>query len=130
MMSIRYCAAEMLLTETGWLPWGENPYTEEKIGDPRLQELIDKTEVVVREQKIHYQVDVEIRLKDGRCISAQVDYPRGHPQNPMTRMEIQQKFRNLATHRINEEKVEEIIKTVEKLDELEDLSALAKLLRL
>lgn len=129
MMSIRYCATEMLLTETGWLPWGENPYTEEKIMDPRLQELIDRTEVVVREQKVHYRVNVEIRLEDGRIFSAEVMYPRGHQKNPMTHEEIKQKFRNLAAYAMKGDRVDEIMKTVERLEELDDVSALAKLLR-
>ena len=130
MMSIRYCVAEMLLTETGWLPWGENPFTDEKIGDSRVQGLIRKTDVVVRDQKNHYQVGVEITLKDGQKHRADVDYPKGHSNNPMTPTEIKQKFRNLSAYTTSQDRAEEIIATVERLEELEDVSRLAELLRI
>lgn len=130
MMSVRYCVAEMLLTKTGWLPWGENPFTDEKIRNPRTQALIKKTDVEVRDQDIHYQVGVEIKLKDGQRYSAEVDYPKGHSKNPMTSSEIKQKFRNLSAYVMTPERAEEIISIVRQLEEIEDISILAELLQI
>lgn len=117
------------MTETGWLQWGENPYTEERIRDQKLQELIGKTEVVVRDTGIHTQADVEIKLTDGRVFSKVVYYPKGYPNNPMTTEEIKQKFRNLASYKIKKNRCEEIIEIVDKLDKLDDVSKLADKLR-
>jgi 2-methylcitrate dehydratase PrpD len=39
---------------------------------------------------------VSVRLRDGRTISKQVDYPKGDPRNPLTDDDLAQKFRRLS----------------------------------
>jgi 2-methylcitrate dehydratase PrpD len=41
-------------------------------------------------------VDLEVRLAGGRTLRMHVDYPRGAPQNPATRAEIEAKFEAVA----------------------------------
>lgn len=131
MMSGPYMVAVMLLMDKPeWLGvlGKELPYTEEWIKDPRVQELIGKTDMIV-DRLYTDPIKIEIRLRDGGTFSIQAPlYRKGHPQNPMTQQEIYRKFRNLATYRVSGSKAEEIITMVERLEELKDVRTLAQML--
>jgi 2-methylcitrate dehydratase PrpD len=68
-------------------------------------------------------------LNDGKILEAHVDYPKGDPENPATKEEIVSKFHSLTGACLDKETREKIIDTVEHLEELEDISELADLLR-
>ena len=53
-----------------------------------------------------------------------VDNPKGHPTNPMTKEEVEGKFRALARRFLPNPQVERIIKIVWNIDRQDDLSAL------
>jgi 2-methylcitrate dehydratase len=76
-------------------------YSARNLGDPkvlsflkkiRLREDSSPTEMYPR----HIANRVTLRLKDGRTLTEQVDDPKGHPENPMTREEVEAKFRRLT----------------------------------
>jgi len=57
-----------------------------------------------------------------------LDGARGTPVNPITRGEVEDKFRDLATVVLSRSQAEEVIKLVEDLDGVRSISALCKLL--
>jgi len=59
--------------------------------------------------------DVEITLTDGRVLREHQDRPRGGPDAPLTRAEIETKFRGNATLTLPAEKVERVIQAVNRL---------------
>ncbi|MBI2859246.1 MAG: hypothetical protein HYX90_09225 [Chloroflexi bacterium] len=67
-----------------------------------------------------------MKLKDGKDYREKLDWLKGTPENPATRRELQDKFRNLATLVLPDGRVEEIIKLVDGLDNLSDVSILAR----
>lgn len=79
---------------------GQNSFTEEKIRDERIHELIKKV-VVVEDPKLTELVPgkrvaiVDVILKDGTEISQRVDYAKGEPENPITQNEWEEKFYGL-----------------------------------
>jgi 2-methylcitrate dehydratase PrpD len=58
---------------------------------------------------------VAIRLSDGRLLEARQDHPRGGPDSPMTREEIEAKFRGNAALAIPDERAARIIEIVGEL---------------
>jgi 2-methylcitrate dehydratase len=67
-------------------------------------------------------------MKDNQMYKLDVDLPKGQPGNPMSDEEIEAKFSNMATKLMPQAQVQKIIDTVLKLDELNDVSTLTKLL--
>ncbi len=57
------------------------------------------------------------KLRDGRQIIREVEFPRGHAQNPMTDAEVEHKFRTLVEPRYGKEIASRILQTCWKLDE-------------
>jgi 2-methylcitrate dehydratase len=59
-----------------------------------------------------------------------VDYPLGHPENPMSDHEIEEKFRLLAAGKLNRVRIKKVIDSVWRLDKLGDIGVLMPLLRI
>jgi len=72
---------------------------------------------------------VKMTLTDGRVFEMQEDYQKGHRKNPLTPAELTDKFRRSASSVLSQEKTEEVINTISRLDELEDIAVLTSLLR-
>jgi 2-methylcitrate dehydratase PrpD len=73
---------------------------------------------------------VVIKLKDGKQVSAAEPLPRSHWRYPLAREEWVGKFRDNAARVLKQPNIEKIITTVDKLEDLADVSALTDLIRL
>lgn len=70
---------------------------------------------------------VEVRTKDGRTLRSEATYPKGDPENALTSLELEQKFRGLSSAVLTEERQTDIINTIQKLETLGDITELAEL---
>ena len=70
----------------------------------------------------------EVRTHDGRTLRSEIEYPKGDPGNALSWDELKEKFTNLSSPVISEQRQREIIATVESLDTVADIHQLAALL--
>ncbi len=63
-------------------------------------------------------------IKQGNVYKRRVDYPDGHPLNPMTDAELESKFHDMASEYMTETQVRKIIDTVNRLEKLDDIGSL------
>jgi len=104
-------------------------YAARKLKDPQVREFMKR--VIVKEDReltAAYPGStpnrVTVKLDDGKTLALQVDDPKGHPKNPMTEEEIEQKFRLLTKGILKEPQVEKILKFVRSIETQGDLSSL------
>ena len=74
---------------------------------------------------------VTVRFRDGRTMQARVDYPKGHPRNPMTTAEFAAKAADcarVAAVALPADTAERLIATVGLLETLPDLSTLMRVM--
>ncbi|MFH1169734.1 MAG: MmgE/PrpD family protein [Chloroflexota bacterium] len=74
---------------------------------------------------------ITVRTKDGKTFSAEADTPKGHPRNPMTDAEFEEKFRDCAAHAVKSlaaSRVDAAIKMLNGLENVKDVAELTKLL--
>ena len=72
---------------------------------------------------------VEIIMKDGRHFSKHVEYPRGEPENPFTEQDHGDKLTWMATHLgMKQDRIDELYQMLSRLEELDNVSALTRLL--
>lgn len=109
---------------------GFHEYTEESLHDPRILDLSRKVRIEVDEElEREWQrtrprgARVTVRLTSGEAYTECV-----HMLRAMTAEDVKEKFRRLATVIFPDDKVGEIIKTVESLDDLGNIATLCKLL--
>ncbi len=69
-----------------------------------------------------------VRLKTGKVLEGYEDYPKGSASSPLTKEELQEKFRRLASWALPMSQVEEIITTVNKLEQIRDMKQVVSLL--
>lgn len=124
--SIQYCVAAMM--KYGVV--GVEQFNPDVINDEVVHQLMANTEVILDEEieKIHQEDSaklasrVEIVCKDGRCLSKQVDFPKGDPDNPFSWEEAKEKFMSLAVPVYGEDKAEKIYTFVKTLETCKDVA--------
>jgi 2-methylcitrate dehydratase PrpD len=98
--------------------------------DPKLRSFAaEQVEISHDAALVNGQVRIEIGNKDGSKLSAVCDHPRGVPENPVSHADIQEKFRFYARALFDNTRIEEIIDTVDRLENLETSETLMALLR-
>lgn len=116
-MSIPYSLAVALYTGKA----GLNEFTEGVISNPAIQALTDKVVVLENEEFSNLCPQkrvgvVTVKTKSG-VFTDRVDYPKGEPENPMSRQELEEKFRNLAMYGgLTKTECDEVISEVWKED--------------
>jgi 2-methylcitrate dehydratase PrpD len=109
------------------------PQLEEKsIFDPQVRHLMGKVKVlpddemeeVSKKQDVLSPIRLRVKLKDGREISETVLEAKGSPSHPMSREEINNKFRECTKNILSPSKSEEALKILEDLEGLKALSEL------
>jgi 2-methylcitrate dehydratase PrpD len=126
--SIRYTVACALLRKEVKSAY----FTEESIRDPEIMKLIDKMKLVpgIPPEK-RLTTEIQVKMQDGRVLSAQTDVPRGHIfSSPLTTEEIKAKYRsNIAFSRtVSRRNAEKALGIIERLEELKDIRELTGLL--
>ena len=81
-----------------------------------------------KERDSKWAAEAQIELKTGERFTNRVDFCKGDPKNPLTYEEIKSKFKTLTNRKFSDERSNDIIETVEKLEELQDMRELARLL--
>ncbi len=101
----------------------------ERISDPRLRDLVKKTNVYPDAEcdKDYYPGTpsiVEVVAGSGQKLSTKVVHPRGSYKNPMADGELEEKFRDLTKRYLTPHQMDDTLKTVWALDKLQDISKL------
>jgi 2-methylcitrate dehydratase PrpD len=113
---------------------GYQDYNEKNIKDPQILDLVRKMKYLPDEKCEKLKIDdggpalVTIKLKNGTTYVEQVNYARGSIQNPMNLQELEDKFRGLTSTILPARRIETIIQTVRKLEEVNNINRLASLL--
>ena len=68
-----------------------------------------------------------VRLSDGRVLEERVAAARGTPDNPLTRDELETKFRRLAEVVLPATRVERLVETLRRLADVRDMAEMAAL---
>ncbi|HEV3111767.1 MAG TPA: MmgE/PrpD family protein, partial [Candidatus Binataceae bacterium] len=98
--------------------------------DPVLKRAAaEQVEITAAPALTGVQATAEIELADGSKLSARCEHPRGSPENPLARAEIEQKLRTYAPDRISAAAIEEVVRAVDRLEDLASVRRLMEVLR-
>ena len=98
--------------------------------DPKLRRAAAEQVEVKPDPALNgVQATAEIEMADGRTLSSRCEHPRGSPENPLSRAQIEDKFRTYAKGVIPDAKFEEVIAAVSRLEDLASVRELMDLLR-
>ena len=80
---------------------GIDDFSLSTIADKAILDLCDKVEVVVNDELTSWSPQkraaiVQIKTAKGAQYTCEVDYPKGEPENPMTRSDVETKYKELT----------------------------------
>jgi 2-methylcitrate dehydratase PrpD len=128
-VSVPYCCAVAALDRKV----GQAQFSQDRVTRADVQRLLANTEVVaVPELNVLYPdkfpARVTVTMRDGRKYTDMRDFPKGDPQDPLTREEIEAKFLENVSGRFDRARSAEIIARVRDLAAGGPASALTGLL--
>jgi 2-methylcitrate dehydratase len=110
-------------------------YTERKFRDPKILDFLKKI-TVVEDKKLSAKYPeavanrITVTLSSGRVISKQVDYHKGHPKNPMSDNEVEDKFERLTKKHLSRNQSRKILDSIWSLEKVKDARKAVSLLTL
>jgi 2-methylcitrate dehydratase len=104
-------------------------YAPEKYTDPRVLELMDKVSLEINTDLDRFgRAGIsEITTKQGNKYTSRVEYPKGHPRNPMTDEELLAKFKSLTVNFLSEQRIQKVADVIFNLDKFSEVNKLMKL---
>ncbi|XP_044142515.1 cis-aconitate decarboxylase [Bufo gargarizans] len=108
-------------------------FSDQNISRPELQKILNKIEIVHPSdnqpnfEKLYSEVSVT--MIDGTTFTERCNTFYGHWRKPLSNEDLVKKFRSNALTVLSEDRVEGIVETVNKLEELPDCSVLCSFLR-
>jgi 2-methylcitrate dehydratase len=126
--SMPYAAAIVLMFGTIDGEYYEDPY----LHDPRLLDLVSRVRCIPSaeadaHEKDYNLCDFEIVLKSGQRKAVRVAYHRGHPKNPMTDAEMEEKFRSLARRHLAANRIDALLEQLWAIDNMPTAGALVSM---
>lgn len=126
LLSPRYVAAVVLHDRRCWL----DQFAAPRRGDPQLGAFASERVEVVADPHIGaIGASVEIHTVDGRVLVDRRDIPKGDPRDPLTRTEIEAKFRTASVGVLDQAAAEQALALLRDLERLDDVRRLLALLR-
>jgi 2-methylcitrate dehydratase PrpD len=110
-------------------------YDESRLHDPRLLAFIRRIAVRVDPEidamgpAFRHAAEVSIRTRDGRRLSHRILNRRGSPENPLSREDVEYKFRNVVESCLPSSDIDALIDLARRLETLADLEDLFPRLR-
>jgi len=135
--SIPYVVATVLIRKR---PIQIDDFDISKIQDEDIAHIAEKVEVHLDKKldglypepplgKGFRTAIIEIEFMDGSRISERVDFPKGDPNNPASRMEVMRKFYIQAERVFSPKKMRHIVELVNNIEDINDVRILTSLLR-
>lgn len=127
--SLPYCVAVALIDGEV----GMRQFAARRLVDPKLHLLIQKVRVLSDPElsaaypgAIANIVEIEA---GGRRDVERIDHPRGHPKNPMTDEEVEEKFRRLAGRLLSKGEIEKVLGRIWSLEKVQKMGEIVGLLK-
>jgi 2-methylcitrate dehydratase PrpD len=126
LLSTHYAAAAILHDRALTLA----QFEPARYDDPKLRQFAaERVEVRADPALSGVEALVEVEKTDGTKLTVRCEHPRGSPENPLTRAQVEGKFRWYAKGVLAESHIEEVIAAVRELESLTSVERLTALLR-
>lgn len=109
--------------------FGPSSIEPENLNDPVILDMIEKITVEPDPNLPEHSSAGSslITTKDGRTFEKRIDVPHGFAGDPLTEKELEDKFREMATKYLTEQKIKNIFDNIWNLENLANVSDLMKL---
>jgi len=124
--SISYCVANALLRGNT----GMSAFTDEKVGDPEVKELMKKISVELDKEATPLGSRVEVETVAGEVYTQFTDIVKDIPDLEIKKLKIKAKFTDLCSPILGDEKTEKLMETIILLEKIDNIQTLIEQVRL
>jgi len=108
-------------------------YSERKFRDPKILDFLRRITVVEDKTLSSMYPEavanrVTVKLSSGKVVSKQVDYHKGHPKNPMSDKEVEEKFHRLTRKILDNNRARRILDAIWNLEKAKDVSKVVSMM--
>jgi 2-methylcitrate dehydratase PrpD len=138
MIQAQFCVPYLVTMVLLGEPTGPNWFTEEMLNNPKVREFQHKIKVEEDSEasgvgwgamNVRWNSTVEITTNEGKSFTNHIEFPRGEPESPFSRQDHVDKLRNMASWLgMKRSQIDELVETLDSLEELNTISELTKLL--
>ena len=135
--SLAYCVAAALLEgRLGLEQFAAERFGPDGVRDRAIAELQRHTRITVADDltakyPAAWAVRLKVTWKDGASERAASEYPKGHPENPVSTGELEQKFSTLVGSRFGDDTARSALAALHSMERCADMAALfAPMIRL
>lgn len=122
--SLQFCTALALIEGEG----GIDIFNEETLWDPQIRDLMKRVQIEVdpnidNQYPEKWGASVELKMRSGKTMAMETDFPKGDPENPVSKRELSDKFHRLAKEwpEIDRTTLLEAILSLEKIENMKEL---------
>jgi 2-methylcitrate dehydratase len=110
-------------------------YAEKKFRDPKILDFLKRITVVEDKTLSSMYPEavpnrVTVKLSTGKVVSKQVDYHKGHPKNPMSDQDVEEKFQRLTRKILDGNDARRILNAAWNLEKAKDVSKVVSMMTL
>lgn len=129
--SMPYCVSTAIVKRDAFI----DDFTPEAINRPKVRALLPKVKTRIAPEIADWAgvgpAIVTIKMKNGKEYTRRVDYKKGHPNNPLSMNELEDKFRRcmpFSVKPIPAENINKVVEMVRSLEKFNDVTPLVELL--
>jgi 2-methylcitrate dehydratase PrpD len=105
-------------------------FEPQRYDDPKLRSFAaDKVEVYADPSLNGSQAQVDVDMDNGTTLSARCEHPLGGPENPLSRTQIEDKFKSYAAGVLPQSAIADVLGAVDRLEDFGSVRKLMTLLR-
>ena len=123
--SLQYCVASALSrAHVNLQDFTPQAITDQGVGELMARTTVDFAPELEDRYPRQWPARTTVTLTDGRVLSQEVDHPKGDPENPLTRAELEEKFKQLVAGTSYHGLATTLIERVNQLEHLEKVDEL------
>lgn len=127
LFSIKYVVSLILLA----IPRGPEWYERKTLNDPNVSALADKV-TLIEDEEVDSSFPAKLLSKislytSEKSYNTRVDFPWGEPDNPMTKKDLEEKFREVTSQFFTNSKRGQLLEMIQKVEKLDDMNKLTAL---
>lgn len=107
-----------------------NDFEPHNVGNQKIIKLAEKITCIAKpELKARVPLKIDLKMKDGQTLSKTVSLIKGHPEKPLTRNERIGKVQdcwNNSDKPLGKEKMDQLISTIDRLEEIKQVKQLVE----
>ncbi|MCD4674389.1 MAG: MmgE/PrpD family protein [Desulfobacula sp.] len=121
--SVHHCAALAFIKGRV----NRDMFTNEGINDPEIIAFRDRISVLLNLNLKKFETIIKVTTKQGNILETFIKTSKGSPEDPLTFLEIKEKFMDLALPVISKENAEKIIEKIKNLPKIADINEIIRL---